>query len=228
VLLGLDELGQHPDDRIGRHLRPLVLLRCCVRREKRHERLSELVSPSLGHAEQLADDGERQREREARHQVDRRIWTVRLDVVEEIVDHLLDPRLQRFDPAQRERGGDQPAEPGVVGRVDVEHVAREGGPGQAFGDDRTARGQCGLHVLRQPRIVECSARLVVADDQPRIVPVGERDRVDAAARAYVGEERERIVPVVRAPRRERLFGRHPPIFAAPHGGVHRPLVTLAW
>ena len=47
----------------------------------------------------------------------------------------------------QERRGDEPAQPGVIGRVDVQHVAGEGGAGQALGDDLGVVGQGGEHVL---------------------------------------------------------------------------------
>ena len=51
------------------------------------------------------------------------------DVVEQVVDDRLHVRPQSFDPPDRERGGDQTPEPGVIGRIDGEHVPRERRPG---------------------------------------------------------------------------------------------------
>ena len=44
---------------------------------------------------------------------------------------------------------------------------------------------------------------VVADDEPGIVAVDERHRVDRAASAHVGEQGKRVVAVVRSPRPQR-------------------------
>ena len=103
------------------------------------------------------------------------------------------------DPAPAERGHRQPAQPGVVGRVDGEHVPGQRRAGQALGDDLAAAGQRGVHVLGQPRVVQRRPGLLVADDQPGRVPVGERDLVHRAGRADLREQRERVVAVVGHP-----------------------------
>ena len=114
----------------------------------------------------------------------------------------LDPRPQGRDPRPAERGRGQPAQPGVVGRVDAEHVPGEGGTGQALGDHRAVTGKCGVHVLGQAGVVERGLGLLVADDQPRAVPIGQRDLVHRAVRLDAGEQRVRVVSVVVAPRVE--------------------------
>ena len=83
-----------------------------------HERL-ETRPVRSGDADQLADDGDRQRERQRGHDVD-------LACVEHVVqvagDHCFDRRPQPVDPVRGERPADQAAEPGVVRRVGKEHV----------------------------------------------------------------------------------------------------------
>jgi hypothetical protein len=89
-------------------------------------------------------------------------------------------------PAECSRG--QPAQPGVVGRVDAEHVPGEGGTGQALGDHRPVAGECGVHVLGQGGVAEGGLGLLVADDEPRAVPVGQRDLVHRAVRLNLREQ----------------------------------------
>jgi hypothetical protein len=136
----------------------------------------ELGPVGFGDAEQLADHGERQREGEARDQVDDGVAAA-VQLVEQVVDDRLDPRAQRGDPRAAERGGGQRAQPGVVGRVDAEHVPGERGAGQALGDHRAVAGERGVHVLGQPRVVERGPCLGVADDEPGALAVGQRDLV---------------------------------------------------
>ena len=132
-------------------------------------------------------------------EVDPAVGAVGGDAVEQVVDDRLDPWPESLDAPWREGARDQPAEPGVVRRIDGEHVPGECRSGETLGHDGRVGGQRGVHVLRQPRVVECCAGLVVADDQPRIVAVDERHRVDRAAPAHVGEQGERVVAVARSP-----------------------------
>ena len=122
----------------------------------------------------------------------------------------LDAGPQRGDPRAAERGRGQPAQPGVVGRVDAEHVPGERGAGQALGDHRAVAGERGVHVLGQPRVVERGPGLGVSDDEPGPLPVGQRDLVHRPVGADLREQRERVVAVVVAPRVERRIthGRH--------------------
>ena len=73
------------------------------------------------------------------------------EVVQQPVGDRLDAWPQGRDPRPAERGRGQPAQPGVVGRVDAEHVPGEGGTGQALGDHRAVAGERGVHVLGQAR-----------------------------------------------------------------------------
>ena len=66
---------------------------------RRAEPPAEVGPVRLGDAEQLADHGERQREREAGDEIDRAVGAARLEVVEQAVDDRPDPRLQRLRPA---------------------------------------------------------------------------------------------------------------------------------
>ena len=170
----------------------------------------------LGNTEQLADDGERQRERERFDEVDDFVGAARRDRVEHVVDDPLNLVVQRFDAPHRERRRDQPPQARVVGRVDREHVAREGRPRESLRHDIARRRERGLHVFRDSLIVERGARLVVPDDQPRVVTVGERDGVHRPERTDLFEQRIGIVAVELAPRGQRfLQTRHRSSSSAP-------------
>lgn len=60
----------------------------------------EVVAVGVGHPEQLADHQRRDRQREVLHQIGRRAGSGH--GVELLVDDLQDPRLQPFDPSNRE------------------------------------------------------------------------------------------------------------------------------
>ncbi len=49
-------------------------------------------------------------------------------VVEQVGDDLADAGLEPFDAPQRERRRDQASQPGVIGRIDREHVPGERPP----------------------------------------------------------------------------------------------------
>ena len=132
---------------------------------------AELGPVRLGDAEQLADHGERQREGEARDQVDDGVAAA-VQLVEQVVDDRLDAGPQRGDPRAAERGRGQPAQPGVVGRVDAEHVPGERGAGQALGDHRAVAGERGVHVLGQPRVVQRGPGLGVRTTSQARCPSG--------------------------------------------------------
>ena len=121
------------------------------------------------------------------------------------VDDRLHPRPQRLDAADGERSGDEATQAGVIGRIDVEHVASERRPGKALRDDLGAGGERGLHVLGEPRVVQRGPSLVVADHQPRRMTVGQRHRMHRTTRANLREQAEtgrpgRRRPTPRAPR----------------------------
>src|SRR6185295_9852512 len=157
-------------------------------------------------------DSEWQREREARYEVDGRVGALDGEVVEEVGDDLADAGLEALDPPQRERRRDQATQPGVIGRIDGEHVPGERPPREALGEHLAARERR-LHVFGQPRVVEQQLRLVVADDEPRRVAVSEGDRVHRSLLAHLREQGERVVPVEAAPGLQCLTGAHRPQFA---------------
>jgi hypothetical protein len=205
--LAVEQRGEVAGDAVrGRHGRGRRL-RPGVRGEQVGEPAAQIGPVRLRDPEQLADHRERQREREARHQVDRLVRTAGRQRGEQVVHDRPDPGLQCGDSLRGERGHRQPPQPGVVRRVDGEHVAGEGGPGQALRDDLTAVGERGVHVLGQPRVVQRCLRLVVADHQPGGVPVGEPHLVHRGRRTNLRKQRERVVAVVVTPRVERRMAR---------------------
>ena len=125
-----------------------------VGHEQPDESSTELGPIRLGHAEQLADDGERQRERERADEIDPASGPAAAMSSSRSSTMRLHARAQRLDAARREGGRDEPAQPGVIGRVDAEHVPRERRAREALGHDVAAGRQGGVHVLRQPRVVQ--------------------------------------------------------------------------
>ena len=73
VAFGLDQPAQLRHDGVGRLLGPGVVGRGRRGNEHGDEPSAERGALSFGHAEQLADDGEREREGERGHQIDRRV-----------------------------------------------------------------------------------------------------------------------------------------------------------
>ena len=62
--------------------------------------------------------------------------------------------------------------------------------------------------LESRGIVEGGVRLLVADHEPGVMPVGQRHRVHRAELADLGEQRERVVEIVGPPRRQSFGDRH--------------------
>ena len=126
-----------------------------------------------------------------------------LEVVEQLVGDALDGRLERSDARRRERPGDEPAQAGVVGRIDGEHVPGERRAGQPLVDDVGIGVHRREHVLGQAGVHERLAGGVVADDEPGVVAVAQADVVHRAPLAHRLEVRVRVVLDVVGPRRPR-------------------------
>ena len=105
----------------------------------------------------------------------------------------LEARLERRDARGRERPGDEAPQPGVVRRVDGEHVPGERRAGQPLVDDVGVGVHRGEHVLGEAGVAERLAGGAVADDEPGVVTVAEADGVHRAPLAHRGEERVRVV-----------------------------------
>ena len=206
-LLRLDESGEGGDDAVGSPFGAFVLRRGRGRAQERGQVPTEVRPVGFVHPEQFTDHREGQGEGERRDQVERRCAPGGLDVVQELVDDRLDVRSEQLDPPHRERAGDQPPEPRVIGRVDREHVPGEHRSREALGDDVIAALERGMHVLGQSRITQGGTGFGIGNDEPRGMSIGERDPVNWAAPAEEGVQRERVVEVVRAPRGERSIDR---------------------
>ncbi len=151
-------------------------------------------SPSrsdVGHPEELADDRHGQRVGEGLDEVD-----VAVHPVEQPGGDLLDPWPEPLDRPGRERLADQPPQPGVVGRIAVEHVGGElGGLHPRVGRGRGAMHGLadGRRVLAEPGVGEGLPGVVVAGDEPHADPVGHHDLDGGALGA------QRAVDAVRIP-----------------------------
>ena len=117
-------------------------------------------------------------------------------------------------------------------RIHREHVASEAGPGKpsASTPSPLANAAC---MSFDSRVSLSRLGLVVPDDQPRGVAVGERDRVHGALLPHLREERERVVAVEAAPRLQCIGCAHSPIIhpapslrLPPLHGLRRSLATL--
>ena len=109
--------------------------------------------------EQVADHPERHRERERLHEVDD--GAVPLHRVEPLLDDGRDQRAEPLQPVHGELGGEQPAQPGVVGRVgepEAADVAAGGGAARAHQRPDVVAEALGVREHR--------ARLRVAGDDP--------------------------------------------------------------
>ena len=202
------------DDRVGR--RPS---RCAYSLGRRRSGTSSAMSASpsavaigLGHAEQLADHGERQRERERGDEVDRGVGPGRGDRVEQVVDD----RLRRAAAALRPAAARTPRDTSRRSRVwsggsTASMCRANAGPGRPSATTPSPLASAACMSLESRGSFSASSRLVVADDEPGVVAVGERDRVHGAVLAHLGEQRERVVAVVAAPRLQCIGCAHRPI-----------------
>jgi hypothetical protein len=118
-------LGDQPLHPLAHHVaRPQRNVELVERRsrveggDRRSDHRLELVPVGLRHAEHLADDGDRQGERQIADHVDRA-----LEAVEDLVGEAHDVGPEALDGPGRERLGHQPAHPGVVGRVEEQQGA---------------------------------------------------------------------------------------------------------
>jgi len=82
----------------------------------------ELVSVADGHTNEFSDDRRRYRQRIPLDQIH---TLVRRDVVQQLVRDNNDAIVQALNNARRERLVHQHPQPGVIGRVGIEHVSRQ-------------------------------------------------------------------------------------------------------
>jgi len=119
----------------------------------------ELAAVGVGDAEDLGDDGQRKRIAEQRYQVG---WaTMVSQVVKQPIDDLLDAWALLVDGSMGEGPRDQPADSGVLGRVEPDEHARHGG---ARTDGRGTGP--GRRLPAEPRIAEHDLDIGVPQCQP--------------------------------------------------------------
>ncbi len=140
-------------------------------------------------AEELADDGDGQREGVGAHEI-RAVGGAAFagapvdsgHVVEELGADVLDARAQTRDTACGEFAGDEGAEPGVVGRVGLEHVEADRETAVVLELGRVP------DVVAQPRVGESLAHGVVPEHHPDRLAAGHLHPVHRAllAQGLVG------------------------------------------
>ncbi len=173
-----------------------------------------------GIAEQVGDDGHRQRFDVLGDQVH---FAGALEVVEVPVDERLDPHPEPFDGARRERLEHEPSQPRVVGRLAVEHAVAV-----QLGERRVPRGRRrSTHLLvgrrvqvgaAQPPVAQQPVDVRVARDEPLRRPLVVDDRV---ALPHLTEHRVRVGDERRVGRVEPEVGRR----RGHHGRADRAAVT---
>ena len=144
------------------------------------------------HAEELGDDGNRQRKRVLRREVH---LTARLDGVEQLVGDRLDARPQLLDHPRREGLRHESPQAAVIVAVSVQHVVLErlhGGRGSALRE--LFRGQSEARIAHEALVVEKNGGdVVVARHEPdHRLAVDSRLAEDGVVRPHRGEDRVRI------------------------------------
>ena len=191
----LAPLVDHAFDELAHVGRGLGGRKAFLGRDQRLERERDRLRPRpqliafVGrHAEDLGDDLERERERERRDEV---APAVGRDSIEDLVDHLDDPRSPRLDRLRRERTGGEAPHTRVLRRVDVEKrlvealVARLALLLVAEQADALGAGVLG-DVRTEPRVSQHLGHVVVAR---------QHDETERAAMHGIGGPQLRVVRI---------------------------------
>ena len=149
-----------------------------VGREQRGEPPPERRPIGLGHAEQLADDGERQRERERRRRGRPRPSGPRAAMASSRSSTM---RLHARARAPRSRRTENAAETSRRSRVwsggsTASMCRANAGPGSPSATTSPPAASAACMSLDSRGSLSARAGLLVADDEPGVVPVGERHR----------------------------------------------------
>ena len=161
----------------------------------------ELVPVWFRDAEQLADHGERQREGEALDQVDDGV-AARLEVVKQPAGDRLDTWPKGRDPRPAEAAEASRRSRVWSGGSTLSMCRARAGPGRPSATTAPSRASAACMSLDRPAWLSAALASSWPDDQPRAVPVGQRDLVHRAVRLDLREQRVRVVSVVVAPRVE--------------------------
>ena len=114
----------------------------------------------LGDSEHVADDGDRQTEREILDQIH---LPLRHDAVERLIDDLLDARAHVLDPARGKRLHHQPAQAGMVRRILLQHPVAHAAEHRLVHDLRAVAADRALDViLAEPLVAHHEAGLGMA------------------------------------------------------------------
>ena len=181
VLLVFHECSQHGHDDVGRVLGRRVLGRGRCRDEQLGEPLTERSAVALGYAEELADDRERQREGEGCDQIDPVVGSSIGDVVEEVVRDGLDAWARNASTRRGEKAAETSRRSRVwSGGSTVSMCRAKAGPGRPSATTPEPVAKAACMSLESRRVVEGGVRLVVADHEPGVMPIGQRHRMHRA------------------------------------------------
>ncbi|MET9144837.1 hypothetical protein [Streptomyces sp. NPDC004042] len=139
---------------------------------------AEVLAVFLRYAEEFRDHGDREGRGERLDEVG---LARGRESVEQVVGDLLDAWGESGGTARGEGAGDEAAQPGVLGRVRLQHLGAQADLGpveQETGRLEGLGGRC--RVLQKCRVGQCLPGQVVPDDQPAVQSRGEPHGVDGA------------------------------------------------
>ena len=113
--------------------------------------------------------------------------------VEVLLDDLADPRLEPAHPAHGELGGEHPPQPGVVGRIERQWIARPHSLDLGLIQLRQIRQHAHHPGVAEPRrIREHLAHVLVTGEHPRVYPERCAYSDHPPGVAQIGELRNRV------------------------------------
>ena len=127
----------------------------------------EHLAMFVGDSEHVTDDRDRQAERKILDQVH---LAFRNDPVERLIDDLLDPRTHVLDPPRGESFHHQPAQPGVVRRILLQHPVAHAAKDRLFHDLRPIAPRCPIDEILAEALVaqnETGLRVPAGDESTK-------------------------------------------------------------